>query len=66
MKFTILGKDFSSFGGELSMLIKYSAMTLLSQNHCNIFTGETMKPKRHVIKSKYKDVISAMYTDSGV
>ena len=33
MKFSILGKDFSSFGGELSMLIKYSAMIFLSQIH---------------------------------
>ena len=29
MKFSILGKDFSSFGGELSMLIKYSVMILI-------------------------------------
>ena len=25
VKLTILGKDFSTFGGELSMLMKYSA-----------------------------------------
>jgi esterase/lipase len=60
VKFTILGKDFSSFGGELSMLMKYSAMM---HDIVTCFAGETMKPKRHIIKETYKDVINAMYSE---
>ena len=59
MKFTILRKDFSMYGGEISNRSSSKEFTVKTIVCC---AGESMKLKRHVIVEKFAKQINAMYT----